>query len=179
VVEIVPYRPEWPAEFEALALRLRSVLGPEPRIEHIGSTAVPGLAAKDVLDVQIETHDEPAATAQLLSGAGFVHRGGYTDHLPPGATAEGWDKELLLGPPGERAVHVHVRRAGARNARYALLCRDYLRAHPEVAESYAELKRRLAALPIDRARYAETKDPAIDLIMAGAEVWAAATGWPH
>ena len=55
MVEIVPYRPEWPEEFAALAARLRSVLGPEARIEHIGSTSVPGLAAKDVLDVQIET----------------------------------------------------------------------------------------------------------------------------
>ena len=178
MVEIVQYRPDWPAEFERLEARLRSVLGPESRIEHIGSTSVPGLAAKDVLDVQIEVAD-PAAAAERLSAAGFVHRGGYTDHLPPGAAGNGWDKELLVAPPEERAVHVHVRRTGAPNARYALLCRDYLRAHEDVACSYAELKRRLAALPIDRVQYAETKDPAFDLIMAGAEIWAAGTGWAH
>ena len=59
-----------------------------------------------------------------------------------------------------------MRRTGAPNARYALLCRDYLRTHEGVAESYAELKRRLAALPIDRDQYSETKDPVFDLIMA-------------
>ena len=178
MVEIVPYRPEWPSEFAQLEARLRSVVGPEPRIEHIGSTAVPGLAAKDVLDAQIEAPD-PAAIALLLSDAGFVRRGAATDHLPPGAEADGWDKELLVAPPEERSVHVHVRRSGAPNARYALLCRDYLRTHAEVACSYGELKRRLAALPIDRVQYAETKDPAFDLIMAGAEVWAAGSGWAH
>jgi len=176
VVEIVPYRPEWPAEFEALALRLRSALEPGARIEHVGSTAVPGLAAKDVLDVQVET-DDPGAAARLLAAAGFVHENGFRDHVPPGATREGWDKEFLRAPDGERPVHVHVRRLGAPNARYALLFRDYLRTHEATATSYAELKRRLAALPIDRDAYSVIKDPAFDLIMVGAEDWAAATGW--
>jgi GrpB-like predicted nucleotidyltransferase (UPF0157 family) len=176
VVEIVPYRPEWPAEFDELALRLRSALGPLPRIEHIGSTAVPGLAAKDVIDVQVES-DDPEAAAALLAAAGFVHRGGYRDHVPPGAPPDGWDKELLVAPDGERPAHVHVRRAGAPNARYALLCRDYLRTHEASAAAYAELKRRLAALGIDRGTYADTKDPAFDLIVLAAEDWAAASGW--
>ncbi len=176
MVEIVPYRPEWPAEFDALALRLRSTLGPGPRIEHIGSTAVPGLAAKDVLDVQVET-DDPAEAARLLAATGYVREDGFQDHVPPGATLDGWDKEFLHAQDGERPVHLHVRLAGAPNARYALLFRDYLRTHEDTAASYAELKRRLAALPIERDQYSLTKDPVFDIIMVGAEDWASVSGW--
>ena len=61
--------------------------------------------------------------------------------------------------------------------RYALLCRDYLRAHPATAEAYAELKRRLAAHMPDTMTYADVKDPAVDLIALAAEDWAVATGW--
>jgi GrpB-like predicted nucleotidyltransferase (UPF0157 family) len=72
---------------------------------------------------------------------------------------------------------MHVRVQGRPNQRYALLFRDYLREHPAAAAAYAELKRRLAALEIDRGVYADVKDPACDLIMAAAEEWSALSGW--
>jgi uncharacterized protein YhfF len=78
---------------------------------------------------------------------------------------------------GERRANVHVRRAGSANERYALLFRDYLRAHPLVAAAYAELKRRLSASLADVANYADVKDPAVDLIYLAAEPWASATSW--
>ncbi|MDX6546529.1 MAG: hypothetical protein QOG33_79, partial [Gaiellales bacterium] len=63
------------------------------------------------------------------------------------------------------------------NWRYALLFRDHLRAHPSTAAAYAELKRRLAALDIDRGTYSDVKDPACDLIIGAAEQWSEAVGW--
>ena len=89
-----------------------------------------------------------------------------------------------LGPEAPRIehiasthVHVHVRGDGRANARYALLFRDFLRTHEKEATAYAELKRRLATIPPDCDTYADTKDPACDLIYFAAERWARETGW--
>ena len=87
--------------------------------------------------------------------------------------------EALL-PPARRSAptYLHVRVLGRANQRYALLFRDYLRAHPAMASSYAELKRRLAHYHRDeRVVYTEIKDPACDLILSAAEEWARQTGW--
>jgi GrpB-like predicted nucleotidyltransferase (UPF0157 family) len=135
------------------------------------------LAAKDVIDVQLTVADLDARLAPLIEAAGFTGRPEISaDHRPPGATGEGWDK-LFFQPRDGRPVNLHVRVAGAPNQRYALLFRDYLKAHSSAGDAYAELKRRLAALGLDRGSYAEVKDPACDLIMVAAEEWAARTGW--
>jgi GrpB-like predicted nucleotidyltransferase (UPF0157 family) len=178
-VVIVPSRPEWAEEFRAIARVLRAALGPLAlRIDHIGSTAVPGLAAKDVIDVQVSVADLDPALVPLMEAAGFVGRPEISmDHVPPGAAGTDDWRKLFFQPREGRPVNIHVRIAGRPNERYALLFRDYLRAHPSAAAAYAELKRRLAALGIDRGVYAETKDPACDLIMVAAEAWAAETGW--
>jgi hypothetical protein len=89
----------------------------------------------------------------------------------------GLDQAVFSPAPGSRAANVHVRVQGRPNQRYALLFRDYLRAHPVAARAYAELKRRLAALNIDVGVYADVKDPACDIIMAAAEDWCVQTGW--
>jgi GrpB-like predicted nucleotidyltransferase (UPF0157 family) len=87
-----------------------------------------------------------------------------------------WEKRLWRSPATtRRRVNVHVRVAGWPNQRYALLFRDYLRAHPRAAAAYAQLKRALAERHAgDPAAYTELKDPACDLIVAAAEDWAAA-----
>ena len=74
-------------------------------------------------------------------------------------------------------MNIHLREAGRANQRYALLLRDYLRAHPDAAEVYARLERALANELHDPATYPDVKDPACDLIWVAAEEWAAATGW--
>ena len=74
-------------------------------------------------------------------------------------------------------THTHVRIMGRANQRYPLLFRDYLRTPPATADSYAELKRRLAANLADPQTYPEVKDPAVDLIYWAAEEWATATHW--
>ena len=176
--QIVDSDPTWPAQAEALIARLQAALGPlAVRIDHIGSTAVPGLAAKDVIDMQITLADLDAATvdavAGALTGAGFVHRSEITcDHRPPGATGpdSDWEKAYFQAPSGERPAHIHVRAAGRPNQAYPLRFRDFLRGAPEAAEAYARLKRELGRYHAhDGEAYTGIKDPAVDLIwlMAG------------
>ena len=183
MVTIVEPDPGWSDEFERIAADLRDAVGPlAERIDHIGSTSVPGLAAKDVIDVQITVADAAAVAATLdaLAGAGWNARpDNATDHPVAGFPDEPllWEKGYADQRAGERATHVHVRIAGRPNQRYALLFRDYLRAHPLAASAYAELKRRLAELTTDGGVYADAKDPACDLIYVAAEAWASEVGW--
>lgn len=177
-VVIEPYSERWTSDFARIARRVRAVLAERAlRIDHIGSTAVPGLAAKHRIDVQVTVAD--LADANPLGAAGFTEFGPYGDHCPAGmdVVPTEWEKRFFqIGDAGTSA-NVHVRVEGRANQRYALLFRDYLRAHPAAAAAYAELKRRLADELRDVDRYAEVKDPACDLIIAAAEEWAVATGW--
>lgn len=181
MVEIIPYQARWPAEFRAIAARLRSALGGlAQRIDHIGSTSVPGLAAKDIIDVQITVaaFDEPLRLA--MTGLGYTQpEGVWRDHCPPyrNAAETEWQKWYFFPPAGQRKTNTHVRIQGRANQRYPLLFRDYLRAHPATAEAYAELKRRLAANLADPRTYPDVKDPAVDLIYFAAEGWASVIGW--
>lgn len=183
-IEIVSYRAEWVEEFRALAGRLREGLGDLAlRIDHIGSTSVPGLPAKDVIDIQVTVAslDPIEPIRDGLARAGFVLEPAIgEDHRPPGeeGPAEDWRKQFAREGPGEKRTHVHIRVAGRRNQRYALLFRDYLRSHPLMAEAYARLKFRIAHFhPDDRIAYVEIKDPAVDLIALPAEEWAERTDW--
>lgn len=180
-VVIVPYRESWRTDFTLLATSLRAALGPLAiRVEHVGSTAVPGMAAKDVVDIQISVLTLDERIEDLLAGAGFrIHKSISCDHSPPGAqiSPEQWKKLFFVEPAGQRRANVHVRVAGRPNERFALLCRDYLRAWPHMAAAYAELKRRLSVSLAAPDDYADVKDPAVDLIYLAAEQWAAGCGW--
>lgn len=181
MIAIVAHKSEWAAEFAAQASRLRAALGElAERIDHIGSTAVAGLDAKDILDIQVTVAKLSPVVAAALQAAGYVQLDYIrNDHVPPGGmdAADEWSKLLFREPVGERRMNIHVRQSGRSNQRYPLLFRDYLRAHPASATAYAELKRRLAANLADMAAYPDVKDPAADLIYLAAEEWAAATGW--
>lgn len=181
MVEIVPYHETWPAEFQTIALSLRQALGSLAlRIDHIGSTAVPGLPAKDVIDIQITVAALDADVLSAMTTLGYTQPvGDWHDHRPPRAfgPAADWEKWYFKPPAGQRRTHTHVRVQGRANQRYALLFRDYLRAHPATAQAYAELKRRLAQNLADPQTYPEVKDPAVDLIYLAAEAWAVATNW--
>ena len=181
-IVIVAYRPEWQEEFERIRDWLAGALGEVAlRIDHIGSTAVPGLAAKDIIDIQVTVAAldtsvlDPAFERIDCSRVLDIDR----DHVPPTASdGEGWRKLYYRPPADMRPTHLHVRRAGSANGRYALLCRDYLRAHPLAADGYAQVKRALVghdSFNVDF--YYDVKDPVCDIIMAGAEDWATATGW--
>lgn len=181
MLAIVEYRPEWPREFERYAEMIKAALGPMAlRIDHIGSTSVPGMAAKDVIDIQITVRELSAEVAAALATAGFEMHSRYaTDHVPPGDAPDPdqWSKMLFKQPPGQRRAHIHVRRDGNANQRYPLLFRDYLIASPATAAAYAELKRRLAAGLADPSNYPDVKDPAVDLIYFAALDWSERTGW--
>lgn len=181
-IEIIPYQERWPVEFHALGTRLRHALGERAlRIDHIGSTSVPGLAAKDIIDVQITVAALEPAVKAALEGAGFGHIERITgDHLPPGTSGDAaeWVKWIFKPAAQERPANIHVRLFGYPNGRYALLFRDYLRAHPAAAEAYAQVKIALARLhPNDKDAYYDVKDPVCNIIMEGAEAWAQVDGW--
>lgn len=183
MITILPYQPRWPQEFAELGAHLRHALGDwASRVDHIGSTAVPGLAAKDVIDIQITVHALDPGIATALNGAGFFQLLHITrDHQPLGLTAvpDQWQKWLFKPPVQRRPVNVHVRLDGRANQRYALLFRDYLRVHPQVAQTYSEIKKALARYhpEDDMDVYYEIKDPVCDIIMSGAELWAGVTKW--
>jgi GrpB-like predicted nucleotidyltransferase (UPF0157 family) len=180
-VEIIPYQARWVEEFQGIARRLRQGLGPLAlRIDHIGSTSVPGLAAKDVIDIQITVSELDAPVIQAMAAIGYTrHLTIHRDHATPGFEGPDseWEKFLFEPPAGQRRTHTHMRVQGRANQRYALLFRDYLRIHTPTAQAYAELKRRLADHLANPKMYPEVKDPAVDLIYFAAEAWAAATGW--
>jgi GrpB-like predicted nucleotidyltransferase (UPF0157 family) len=183
-VEIREYDPGWPEAFRDVAGRLRAALGDiAVRIDHVGSTSIPGLASKDVIDVQVSVADETAlglADSSLEAGGWRRSPGIGSDHPVVGASSDerDWRKVVFTEPPGHRRVNLHVRVQGRPNQRYALLFRDYLRAHPASAGAYETLKRHLAALlPRDSDRYADVKDAGCDLIYFAAEEWAQAVGW--
>jgi len=182
--KLVPYEERWPDDFRRIASGLRELLGRlATRIDHVGSTSVPGLAAKDVIDVQVSVAelDRESLIDRFESTSYEYVPQNDCDHLPPGAgvSEAGWQKAFFAQRSPARPVNVHVRIEGAANARYALLFRDYLREHPAAAAAYAEVKRKLSALepPIEMRTYADLKDPVCDIVIAAAEDWAAQVGW--
>jgi GrpB-like predicted nucleotidyltransferase (UPF0157 family) len=170
-VEIVAYDPAWPGRFAELGGELRAGLGDVAlRIDHIGSTAVPGLAAKPVIDLQVSVAAFEPVTAfkQPLERLGYVYRADNPERT----------KRYFREPPGRRRTHVHVRRAGSFSEQWALLFRDYLRAHREVAAEYEAVKRRLAVrFREDRHAYADAKVPFMWEVIRRADEWAQAQGW--
>ncbi len=180
-VVIVDYQASWPQEFAEIARVLRSGLGALAlRIDHIGSTAVPGLPAKDIIDIQITVSALNPDVIYAMEKLGYkLPDGIYQDHVPPGGKQDPieWEKLYFRAPAGQRSTHTHVRVQGRANQRYPLLFRDFLRCHPQTAEAYARLKRMLAEQLADPEMYPEVKDPAVDLIYLAAEEWAEKTGW--
>lgn len=180
MISIVPYDQGWPGEFKTIAAQLRQALGNLAlRIDHIGSTSVPGLDAKDRIDIQVTVQGLDKPVEDALSQIGYTRLEYLVDHPPFGVDSEPeqWEKWIFEPPRGQRPTNLHVRIVGRANQRYALLFRDYLRSHPASAAAYAELKRRLAQNLADEDTYPDVKDPAVDLIYFAAEDWAASSSW--
>jgi GrpB-like predicted nucleotidyltransferase (UPF0157 family) len=166
-VVVADYDESWPARFEEQRVRISRALGEAAlRIDHIGSTAVPGLAAKPIVDVQVSVRDtdQESLYVQPLEAAGYQLRVREPAH------------RMLRTP--ERDVHVHVWPAGSGDERRHLLFRDWLRHSRPDREAYEALKRELALQDWeDRQDYAEAKGPLICEIMQRAEAWATASCW--
>jgi GrpB-like predicted nucleotidyltransferase (UPF0157 family) len=178
VVDLAAWSPRWESEFESLAEQLRGALGSLGlAIQHIGSTSVPQLVAKDVIDVQVlisDVHDgrvEPA-----FASLGFRRRPEPWNQADVIGDRE-FPKAVYAPPRGARAVNVHVRALGSESARYALLFRDFLRANREARVTWAEFKLRLASAVAELAPYGQIKGAAFPLLMRWAEQWAAENAW--
>lgn len=164
-LQIVPYDATWPDAFAAEAVRIRDALGPIAlRIDHNGSTSIPGLAAKPIIDIQvsvnslrpIESYGEP------LRSLGYLHVAHADDSFCP-----------FFHRPARwpHTHHVHVVEAGGAEERRTLAFRDYLRDHPDHARQYEQLKIDLAAQLTpkndeSREAYARAKTNFIERIIA-------------
>jgi GrpB-like predicted nucleotidyltransferase (UPF0157 family) len=181
-IVIQQYSEQWPSEFVKVKEHLGEALGDvAERIDHIGSTSVPGLAAKDIIDVQVGVSDlRDPRLVSALEGLGCQATDITSDHVPPGDRSgpAGWEKRYFRPPVVWRLTHLHVREMGRPNYRYALLFRDYLRHSGAAAAAYAQVTLALARLhPEDAQAYCDVKDPVCDLIMDAAEQWADRVGW--
>ncbi|MBO1269420.1 dephospho-CoA kinase [Arthrobacter cavernae] len=182
---IVPADPDWPAQAGRLIERLGKVSPEMLGVEHIGSTSVPGLDAKDVIDLQVAVSSLAVADrmAGELAGAGFPVKAGIVRDTPkpPDADPSAWQKRFHSNADPGRAANVHVRVQGSPGWRYALLLRDWLRANPEAAALYAAEKHRLAALHAGDGGtlgYAEAKEPWFtEVAWPEMESWARQSGW--
>lgn len=164
LVEIVPYDPKWTDDFLATEALLREVLGGcVGAVEHIGSTAVPGLAAKPIIDVDVVVSgmgDIPGASAALIN-AGFEPRGNrYDDDV--------W--AFLLKRPLPQ-IRVYLCPPSNQTHERRMLFRNYLRQHHDRALAYSILKRHLAEqFPYDGDRYTAEKSAFISEIVCAAKM---------
>jgi dephospho-CoA kinase len=173
--------PGWPQQYARVAARIRHALAPDDlRIDHIGSTAVPGLVAEDVIDVQLTVPtlaEADGPLAERLANAGFPRVPGQWWDDPRPADGGRWEKRLHGSADPGRPVRLHVRQAGSPGWRSALLVRDHLRADPDRRAAYLLLKRELVAAAPDVAGSPTALDPWFDEEYLRAEQWAAQTGW--
>ncbi len=171
--------PTWPDQAARLIARIEHALPAGHPVSHIGSTAVPGLPAKDVIDLMlaVRTLDEADVLADRLAAAGFPKRSGEWVDNARGMPGETWPKRLHGGADPGRTVNLHVRVTGSPGWRFALLMRDHLRAVPEARDGYAAAKARWSAEHHDRYTYAEAKEPWFDEEARAADDWAESTGW--
>jgi len=170
-VRVVPSDPAWAGRFQAWRDRLAARLGATAlRIEHVGSTSVPGLAAKPIVDIQVSVAglDREERYVPQCEAAGLQLRSRDREHH-------------YFRPPADRPrdVHVHVCAAGGRWERAHLLFRDYLRASPPARRAYAAMKREAAAVWYDDSlAYTEAKSDLILDLLDRAEQWAAGRHGP-
>lgn len=173
-IEITAYDPSWPTRFRAERDRLVEALGELAlRVDHVGSTAVPGLPAKPVVDIQISVHSLHPLDPFLrpLCGLGYMHVPDPDDATYP----------FFHRPSSWPHGHdVHLCEAGTIEERRHLAFRDYLRDHPAEAAAYAAEKTRLAARfsPVDfasRNAYAEANSTFIEPVLQRA----LSAGYPH
>ncbi|HEX3782175.1 MAG TPA: dephospho-CoA kinase [Pseudonocardiaceae bacterium] len=182
--KIVPYHREWPAQAQRVAARIRLAAGAlAQRVDHIGSTAVPGLAAKDVLDLQVAVRSMADADDldQSLASAGFPRCAGLDADTPKPSDPDPEHRveRTHVSADPARWVNLHLRIADGPGWRYALLARDWLRADETARAEYEELKRGLAAGHHDRSitEYGRAQHGWLDAAQSRAEDWARRSGW--
>ncbi|GAB5079187.1 dephospho-CoA kinase [Arthrobacter sp. AD-310] len=181
-----PYREDWARQAARIAARLTTAApGLILAVDHIGSTAVPGLAAKDVIDLQVAVSglDDADTLAPLLAAAGYplVPGAGQDTPKPDLPDPAQWQKRFHANADPGRPVNLHVRVAGSAGWRYALMFRDWLRHDDAARRRYEAHKASLAAGYAGTGttrQYAEAKEPWFTgVAWPGMSAWAGATGW--
>jgi GrpB-like predicted nucleotidyltransferase (UPF0157 family) len=161
-IVVVDYDAEWPMLFDRLAEPVRrAVADLSAEVEHIGSTAVPGLAAKPVIDIDVvvRTRDDVATAIERLRSLGYVYHG------DKGISG----REAFLWPTDATPHHLYVVVAGSQPHADHVRFRDYLRTHPEAAREYALLKSELASrYAEDRVGYTDAKSDFVARVLATA-----------
>jgi GrpB-like predicted nucleotidyltransferase (UPF0157 family) len=161
-IRIVDYYTDWPKKFETHAKIIADALGGSAlRIEHIGSTSVPGLAAKPIIDILVVVPDSADESAYLpqLEAAGYVLRVREPD----------WHEHRMFRTP-EKDVHVHIYSVGCEEIQRVLTFRDRLRGNSDDRSRYEQVKRELAAKEWpDMNAYADAKTEVIKSIIAASQ----------
>lgn len=178
---LVPADPTWPDQARRIVARLKAACGGKAlRVDHIGSTAVPGLDAKDTIDIQVTVETLPAADelAAALLSAGYPRIEHITTDVARSDDPTVWQKRIHGSADPGRPTHVHLRVDGWPNQRFALLFVDWLAANPDVRAEYLAVKRRAEAQGKgDSAAYVAAKEPWFADAHRRAWEWADATGW--
>ncbi len=174
----------WADAGARVVARLAAALpGKGVRVDHVGSTSVHGLLAKDVLDVQVGVlrladADTPAFGAGLRR-AGYLLVPGHDqdDPHPRDSASAPWQKRFYGGCDPARIVHVHVREIGSAGWEFALAFRDWLRSNPDERDEYAALKRDLAARHAATRDYTAAKEPWFDAAYLRVQAWRREVRW--
>lgn len=170
-IVIMDYQPRWAEEYAGIEAAIRDVVGPEVRrIDHIGSTSVPGLAAKDIIDIQLSVTslDPVEAYGKGLESLGYWWMADNPER----------NKRYFREGEGMRRTHIHVRESGSFGQQFALLFRDYLRSNPQDCAFYAAAKRELAQREWESVGdFGDAKDPLFWEIARRANRWQQDTAW--
>ena len=162
-IEVVAYDPAWPAQFERERERIAAALGDAAvAIEHIGSTAVPGLASRPIVDIMVGVEDIERSGQAV---AGLIELG--YEYLPE--VEAQLPKQRYFRQPAPTAFHVHMVERGSAAFERHLLLRDYLRSHPQAVQEYSRLKRGLVLrFHHDRKAYVNGKAGFVEAVAAAA-----------
>lgn len=172
IIEVVDYDPGWIAAFEREAAVLHGVFGERiVAVHHIGSTSVPGLEAKPIIDILVilDNTDDINIFDRAMEDAGYRVRGECLDAVIPGTPGRFY---FTKETNGVRSHHVHVYAKGHWEISDKLAFREYLRAHSNAAAAYGELKRRIAAqYRFDNIGYMRAKDGFVKSTLLDARRW--------
>ena len=171
-IEVIDYDPRWIEDFERESAMLARIFGHRLLdIQHIGSTSVPNLAAKPIIDILIvlDHTDDIDSFNPFMESLGYRVRGECLDAIIPGTRGRFY---FTRETNGVRSHHVHICAKGHADILNKLAFRDYLRAHQRVALAYADLKRRLAAKHhFDNIGYMRGKDDFVNSVLTDATRW--------
>jgi len=175
-LKLVPYNPAWQEDARRILARLQMACGDKAlRFDHIGSTAVEGMDAKDVIDIQVTVASLEVADeiADALANVGYPRIENITTDVPHDGDPSLWHKRIHGAADPGRPARIHLRVDGWPNQQYALLFTDWLRANPAVREEYLKVKRKALTAP----HYTEAKEPWFHGAYRRAWEWAETTGW--